>query len=284
MYKSVLLRGFVLLAALAVVVAIVWALGTGGVDDAAETGTRQTFLQQFVVAGGPIVWFVLLPMSVVMVYLVAEYSLTIRRKKLFPSRIGARIVQTMRRSGVGGLQTAANDTGDMVSKAMARAVVHGRGDRFRIRNLVFESLEEQALVLVRRIEWLNLIGSVSPMVVLFGTVFGMIRVFNDIVAAGGQPQPSLLAGGISIALVTTFWGLVIAIPAMSIHGIFRNRIEVLLSEATTEAEDVLPEIIVCLAECRSSERKTDVPSRQKLRIDEVASRRLPKKDESHQVL
>jgi len=283
MYKGELLRGFMLLAALVVVVAIVWALGTGGVDDAAETGTRQTFLQQFVIAGGPIVWFVLLPMSVVMVYLVVEYSLTIRRKKLFPSQTGARIVQTMRRSGVGRLQTAANDTEDMVSKAVARAVVHGRGDRFRIRNLVFESLEEQALVLVRRIEWLNLIGSVSPMVGLFGTVFGMIRVFNDIVTAGGQPQPSQLAGGISVALVTTFWGLVIAIPALGIHGIFRNRIEVLLSEATTEVEDVLPEIIVCFSERRSSAKNVEALSGQKLRIKDVANRLSSKPDESRQV-
>jgi biopolymer transport protein ExbB len=122
------------------------------------------------------------------------------------------------------------------------------------------------------------------MVGLFGTVFGMIRVFNGIVAAGGQSQPAQLAGGISVALVTTFWGLVIAIPALGIHGIFRNRIEILLSESTAEAEDVLPEIIACLAERQTSEKKTEVSSRQKLRIEQVASRRLSKQSEPHQAL
>jgi biopolymer transport protein ExbB len=283
MYKDVLLRASWLLGALAMVIVIVWTLGSGG-SNAADAEIRQTFLQQFVVAGGPIVWFVLIPMSVVMVYLVVEYSLTIRRKKLFPSGAGDQIVQTIRNSGVGRLQATADDNTDMVSKAVTRAVVHGRGDRFRVRNLVFESLEEQALVLVRRIEWLNLIGSVSPMVGLFGTVFGMIRVFNGIVATGGQSQPAQLAGGISVALVTTFWGLVIAIPALGIHGIFRNRIEILLSESTAEAEDVLPEIIACLAERQTSEKKTEVSSRQKLRIEQVASRRLSKQSEPHQAL
>jgi len=279
----VLLKGLVLSVALAMVVALVWSFG-GLANSTAEAPAGRTFLEQFVIAGGPIVWFVLLPMSVLMLYLVVEYSLTIRRQKLLPSAAGAQAVEKIRRSDAGGLRRAAAGPGDLVGKAVERALIHGRGDGFRIRNLVFESLEEQALVLVRRIEWLNLIGSVSPMVGLFGTVFGMIRVFNDIVSAGGQPQPSQLAGGISTALVTTFWGLVIAIPALSIHGIFRNRIEVLLSEATAEAEDVLPEIIVCLSARRGSQHKAEVSASQKPPIEDVAFNRSPRPDELHHVL
>ncbi|MHC4530272.1 MAG: MotA/TolQ/ExbB proton channel family protein [Planctomycetota bacterium] len=60
--------------------------------------------------------------------------------------------------------------------------------------------------------------------------------------AGGQPQPAQLADGISVALVTTFWGLFIAIPALAIHGVFRNRIEALASDAVTESENIVPEI------------------------------------------
>ena len=87
-----------------------------------------------------------------------------------------------------------------------------------------------------------MIGNVSPMVGLFGTVFGMIKLFNAIVITGGQPQPARLAEGISIALVTTFWGLFIAIPALSIYGVFRNRIETLVSDAVVEAENIMPQI------------------------------------------
>ena len=111
-----------------------------------------------------------------------------------------------------------------------------------MRSALDESLQEQSWALVRKIEWLNLIGNVSPMVGLFGTVFGMIKLFNAIVVAGGQPQPAQLADGISVALVTTFWGLFIAIPALAIHGVFRNRIEALASDAVTESENIVPEI------------------------------------------
>ena len=80
------------------------------------------------------------------------------------------------------------------------------------------------------------------MVGLFGTVFGMIKLFNAIVMAGGQPQPAQLAGGISVALVTTFWGLFIAIPALAMHGVLCNRIETLVNDAVVESENIVPEI------------------------------------------
>jgi len=244
MWKSFLLKTLVLLIALAGVSAIIITTMYGDFTTAtAEGGQSQTFFEQFVIAGGPIVWFVLLPMSLIMVYLAAEHSLTISCKKLFPAGIGQRIIEIIQQFGPGELESRIGDRGDFVSTAVVRAVTGCKDDWFRMRNLLFESLEEQSLRLLRKIEWVNLIGNVSPMVGLFGTVFGMIKLFNAIVMAGGQPRPAQLAEGISVALVTTFWGLLIAIPALAIHGIFRNRIETLLSAATTEAENILPEIM-----------------------------------------
>jgi len=243
MRKSFLLRTFLLAIALAAVLAvIVTTMRVNFSVAAVGAGQTQTFFKQFVVAGGPIVWFVLLPMSVVMVFLAAEHSLTIRRKKLLPRGIGGRIVEVIQQFGPEQLEARISGQEDFVSIAAVKAVTQGRGDWFRMRNALGESLQEQAWGLLRRIEWLNLIGNVSPMVGLFGTVFGMIKLFNAIVLAGGQPQPAQLAGGISVALVTTFWGLFIAIPALAVHGVFRNRIETLISDAVVEAENIVPEI------------------------------------------
>ena len=142
-----------------------------------------------------------------------------------------------------------------------------------MRNLLFESLQEQALRLGRRIEWLNLIGNVSPMVGLFGTVFGMIKLFNAIVIAGGQPQPAQLAEGISVALVTTLWGLFIAIPSLAIHGVFANRIETLLSDAMAEAENILTEMRGSLKKPGAAQQP-----KQKQMIREVAGKPSPQAD------
>jgi biopolymer transport protein ExbB len=205
-------------------------------------GKSPTLFEQFVTSVGWIVWFILLPMSFAMVYLSVLYSLTIRSKNLAPAGKGEEIGQIATAVGLKGLAESLADKDDLVSIAVAKALQKGKDDWFRLREAFFESIQEQGLVLSRRVEWINLLGNVSPMVGLFGTVVGMIELFGAIVTAGGQPQPVQLAHGISVALVTTFWGLLIAIPALSVYGIFRNRIEAIVNEAISEGENALTKI------------------------------------------
>ncbi len=242
MNRNLLIKTFALTAGLAGVVAAIYFVTRGLAGGSDPGGELPTFFEQFVIAGGPIVWFVLLPLSLITVYFAAEYFLTIRRGKLLPEATVAEIIGVIRRFGVGRLGARLADRSDLVGAAVAKAVGAGRGDWFGIRNIIAESLQDQASALLRRIEWLNLIGNVSPMVGLFGTVYGMIKLFNTIVLAGGEPQTVQLADGISVALVTTFWGLSIAIPALAVHGVFQNRIEALVNDAVMEAESIMPEI------------------------------------------
>jgi len=247
MAKSFLFKTFVLIIALAAVMMIivaVWSIGSA--SETADKIETQSFLEQFIVAGGPIVWFVLLPMSLIMVSLAVEHSLTIRRKKLLPPDVGNRLVEQIREHGPAQFQEHIADQKDLVTIAVAKSMTKGKNDWFRMRSILTDSLQDQAMSLLRRIEWVNLIGNVSPMVGLFGTVFGMIKLFNAIVIAGGQPQPAQLAEGISVALVTTFWGLFIAIPALAIHSVFRNRIETLVNDAVVETENIMPQIRMIL--------------------------------------
>ena len=102
-----------------------------------------------------------------------------------------------------------------------------------------QTADELATARLRRIEMLNVVGQVSPMIGLFGTVYGMILAFGAIVASGGTADPVALAGGIGTALTTTFWGLVVAIPALAGYAVLRNKIDELTVEATIVAEEVL---------------------------------------------
>lgn len=91
----------------------------------------------------------------------------------------------------------------------------------------------------RRIEPLNVLGQVAPMLGLFGTVYGMIVAFMTISAMGGTADPVALASGIGTALVTTFWGLLIAIPALSAYAVVRNTIDASSAEAAREVELIM---------------------------------------------
>jgi len=88
--------------------------------------------------------------------------------------------------------------------------------------------------------WINLISLVAqsaPMMGLFGTVFGMIAAFATLETAGADP--SQLAGDISIALLTTMWGLVIAILSVIAYFFFKSRYNNLVADCHQTAEELL---------------------------------------------
>ncbi len=99
--------------------------------------------------------------------------------------------------------------------------------------------EDENMKIQHRLSYLALIGSIAPMVGLFGTVDGMIRSFSVLVNATGAPSPAKLAEGISTALVTTLLGLAIAIPAIAAFSILKNRMQRLMLEVGILSEGLM---------------------------------------------
>ena len=99
--------------------------------------------------------------------------------------------------------------------------------------------EEENMKLEHRLSYLALIGTISPMVGLFGTVHGMIRSFRVIATSEATPKPSELAEGISTALFTTLLGLAIAIPAIAAYNILKNRVQRLVLEVGILSESLM---------------------------------------------
>lgn len=99
--------------------------------------------------------------------------------------------------------------------------------------------EEENMKLEHRLSYLALIGTISPMVGLFGTVHGMISSFQVIAAGGSTPKASDLATGISTALFTTLIGLAIAIPAIAAFNILKNRVARLVLEVGILSEGLM---------------------------------------------
>lgn len=85
-----------------------------------------------------------------------------------------------------------------------------------------ESAGEEINSYARTINYLSVIGVISPMIGLLGTVSGMIKAFRAM-ALGGMGRPELLADNISEALVTTAAGLIVGIPAMVLYFFFKYR-------------------------------------------------------------
>jgi biopolymer transport protein ExbB len=106
-------------------------------------------------------------------------------------------------------------------------------------NLTCESLLDRMEASLRG---LATVASVSPLIGLLGTVFGMIKSFIQIEAHGGNVSASMLAGGIWEALLTTGAGLSVAIPCLLFYNYFQGRIEKVekqLSSLRKELENVV---------------------------------------------
>ena len=101
------------------------------------------------------------------------------------------------------------------------------------------ALGEQTAEQFRKIEYLNIIGNLGPLLGLLGTVLGMINAFNAVAAKQGQADVATLSDGIAIALCHTFLGLMLAVPCLAAFGILRTIVDRLTVRGSLVAEELL---------------------------------------------
>ncbi|MGB1260836.1 MAG: MotA/TolQ/ExbB proton channel family protein, partial [Akkermansiaceae bacterium] len=89
------------------------------------------------------------------------------------------------------------------------------------------------------VNYISLIAQSAPMLGLFGTVLGMVGAFATLSSGDGSADPAVLAGDISVALLTTLWGLVTAIPSLAAYFFFKNKLNNLVAECHHTAEELL---------------------------------------------
>lgn len=104
---------------------------------------------------------------------------------------------------------------------------------------MLETGEIESTKLHQKVGYLSLIANVAPMLGLLGTVSGMITTFNTLATSDVQPKPAELAGGIGVALGTTFLGLLVAIPMTIVFVFFRNRVVNVVVEVGAIAEELM---------------------------------------------
>lgn len=109
---------------------------------------------------------------------------------------------------------------------------------------IMEDYAPHALAgLEKRLNYLVLIASVSPLLGMTGTVTGMIKSFDKMAASAGL-EPGAVAGGISEALLTTATGLIVAIPAIIAYNLFTKKID----EHTMDIEAAVTEVVDFISE------------------------------------
>jgi biopolymer transport protein ExbB len=128
------------------------------------------------------------------------------------------------------LQRDASFYGHVMRAATASGNLPG-SDRTAIRSAAEMAASEQCGRHFRVIEPLNVIGNLGPLLGLAGTVWGMVAAFSELSGGAGQASPARLSGGIADALFHTLLGLLVALPALLVFGLYRTKIDGMCTRA-----------------------------------------------------
>lgn len=234
-----------LVAASVAVLAILFALSTGtsalGVQDTDGTEVEsQSFLQVVFSGGivGAIMVVALLALSVAAAYFIFDQVMTVRRKDLIPLELSETVREALKNGKVNEAKQACTERPCMLSFVLMHGISELEFGWSAVEKSLEDALAEQSARLLRKVEYLSVIGNIAPMVGLLGTVIGMIFAFQQVAATQGEASAPQLAAGIYQALVTTVGGLLVAIPAIGAFAIFRNRIDQMVAEAAYVAQHV----------------------------------------------
>jgi len=199
-----------------------------------------TNVLDILMAGG---WAMLpiLVCSLVALAIVLERCWTLRRKAVLPPGLGEEVRQWARAGQLDPNHLEALSNGSPLGELLAAALAV----RSQSRELIKERIEDTGRHIVHEMErYLSTLGTIAligPLLGLFGTVIGLIRMFMQVMA-GGIGDPAKMAGGIGEALICTASGLTVAIPAYVLHRWFRSRVAGYCVQMEKQATALLDEL------------------------------------------
>ena len=179
-------------------------------------------LFQILMAGG---WAMapILICSAVALAIVLERCWTLRRASVLPPGLSQEVREWAQSDQLDPEHIEKLSSGSPLGELLAAALAV----RNRPRELIKERIEDTGRHVVHRMErYLNTLGTIAligPLLGLFGTVIGPIRMFMEVMV-GGMADPTKMAGGIGEALICTAAGLTVAIPAYVLHRYFRSKV------------------------------------------------------------
>ncbi len=184
-------------------------------------------------AGGWLMYPILL-CSVAALGIIVERFWTLQRQRVLPKGLVAQVWAWIKAGKLDKKHLESLRAGSPLGRILAAGLLNRNSSR----EVMKESVEEVGGQVVHELECcLNMLGtiaSISPLLGLLGTVFGMIEVFA-VISVEGVGNAGALASGISQALITTAAGLCVAIPSLLFYRYFRGRVDELVVAMEQEA-------------------------------------------------
>jgi biopolymer transport protein ExbB/biopolymer transport protein TolQ len=165
----------------------------------------------------------------------------LRRARLNPKLFVPQVLQQLEGTSVGKAGAFCDSQGKPLAAVIA-AVLRQAGGREAKERALRHALQDELLALKQYLAFLGTVANTAPFVGLLGTVAGIIKAFRDIAMnVGGGPE--VVSAGIAEALITTAFGLVVAIPAVFGFNYCVNKVDVLADEMEWGAHEVIDKLL-----------------------------------------
>ncbi len=196
---------------------------------------------------GGIIMYILLLLSFLASCLVFYYLLTLRNSVIVPKEFIVQAENAINQKDFEVLARVCEKNNSPASKIIAAGAnifLRSKNNYQMIKDAVEDEGVRQAGLLWHRIQALQDIAVIAPMVGLLGTVLGMIKSFMGLSAESATPRPTVIASGVSMALLTTAAGLIVGILAMILYSVFRARINKILTELENSCNKIAVEMML----------------------------------------
>ena len=194
-------------------------------------------MNEFISAGGPFMW-PLLACSVLIITITIERSWFLQNRLVSPKGLKAQIINLLDKETISKKQASEIANLSSLGFLLINCIKYKNLQRDNLESKIEEKAIEVKYGLERNLTMLGTIATISPLLGLLGTVVGMITAFTGLTETAGA-NPDLLASGISQALITTAFGLFIAVPGLVMHKYFEQKITYLLITLQKEVSDFI---------------------------------------------
>jgi biopolymer transport protein ExbB len=220
----------------------------------------QSLFDSFI-AGGPVMIPILLS-SFAMFVIVFERMFSLRRRRVAPRLFIERFLLQLRENALDRHEALerCEEESSHIARVFGAAVRKWGKPAVEVEQAVLDEGERIANHLRRYLRVLNGVSTVAPLLGLLGTVWGMIQAFNVISTSPAMGRAEMLAGGISVALITTATGLLVAIPALIFYLYFVGRVDGLVMEIDHHGQEIVNLISLEALEERKTTR-VSIPRR-----------------------
>ena len=183
-------------------------------------------MTEFIIAGGPFMW-PLLACSILIITIAVERLWFLQIRLVSPNGLTNQIVNLFNKNLINNQQ--ADEIAELSSLGflLVSCITYKDLPGENLESKIEEKAVEVKYLLERNLNMLGTIATISPLLGLLGTVIGMITAFTGLSEATGS-DPDALAAGISQALITTAFGLFIAVPGLVLHKYFEQKVSFLL--------------------------------------------------------